>query len=129
MRGKNIPRWINDVKYGSSCIEKQLIPDNIRFNLDHPYRIGKRSFVAYPYHIDVEEIEPFRLWLQSKGYTLHIEVGSEYHEYTFKILLIHNSEEHEWWNMDFSEVTNAEHDNKLYWKLKDLMDKKNEVNL
>ena len=58
MKGDNIPKWNRDIKYGHNYGEK-TVPDNIRFNLDHPYRISKKSFVAYPYDYSQEEVDEF----------------------------------------------------------------------
>ena len=90
MEGDNIPNWLYNVRH----YDNEL---GFTFNLDHPFRIGKKSFVFYPYHYDVKQIESFRKYLEERGYRLHFSsMQSEYGHHTHRVLLIHESEKKDW---------------------------------
>lgn len=92
MEGNNIPIWLCNVTNNTNDL-------GFTFNLDHPFRIGKKSFVFYPYHYDVKQIESFRKYLEERDYILHFSsMQSEYGHSTHRVLLIHESEKNDWTN-------------------------------
>ena len=105
MIGENIPLWVSGMRYGEySYVRKNTVITKKlpKFNTDHPFRVGRKSFAIYPYHIRVEEIEPLRIFLEKKGYELHILPYSEYSNRTLKILFVHKDDDYA--KLDFSEL-------------------------
>jgi len=78
---KVIPKWLNEIR---------STHNSYQFNIDHPFKIdGTKSYVFYPYVFEIKQIEPFRIYLESKGYEIFIDTYSEYGAGTFKIILKH----------------------------------------
>lgn len=124
MEGRDIPLWVTGMRQGryhyyrgGEYMDRELP----HFNVDHPFRVGRRSFVCYPYHINVEDIEPLRLFLKKRDYKLLILAHSEYSSITLKIVFLHKKDEGR--KLDFSEIENRVKDNKLYWKQVELREK------
>jgi len=121
MEGRNIPLWVSGMTESHFYYfrgKKQIIIKLPHFNVDHPFRVGKKSFVCYPYHIDIEDIEPLRLFLKKKDYELFILANSEYSSHTLKIIFLHKIDELS--KLDFSEIENNVKDCKLYWRAQEI---------
>ncbi len=119
MRGKNIPLWITGMQHGHYFYIRKDKPISIKlpnFNTDHPFKVGKKSFVIYPYYINVEEIEPLRIFLEKKGYELRFETNSEYSNSTLKILFLHKDDDI--LKLDFSEIEYMMKDYELSLKVR-----------
>ena len=133
MMGENIPQWIDIVRHGNWKVtyngkpKKSIVPEDVKFNLDHPYRVGKKSFVVYPYNIDLKTLEPFRIWMEEKrGFKLWLSTDSEYGCGTFKLLMIHEDEPVKENNFDYSEVDNQNYKIKIREMVKKVKEGKNE---
>jgi|TARA_R110000787_G_scaffold22249_2_gene64748 hypothetical protein len=127
MMGKNIPLWVRGLQNGRMHYVKRnevITKELPEFDFDHPFRVGRKSFVAYPYHIDVKKIEPLRLYLEKKGYELSIDIYSEYSESTIKVIILHKDDDYD--RLDFSEVVQDVKDNDLYWKARELKEIKHD---
>jgi len=124
MMGKNIPLWVRGLKSGRMQYVKrnEIVTKELpEFDFDHPFRVGRKSFVAYPYDINVKQIEPLRLYLEKKGYELSIYTYSEYSESTIKVMILHKDDDYD--RLDFSEVVQKVKDNTLYWKSRELKER------
>jgi predicted alpha/beta hydrolase len=124
MMGKNIPLWVRGLKSGRMQYVKrnEIVTKELpEFDFDHPFRVGRKSFVAYPYGINVKQIEPLRLYLEKKGYELSIYTYSEYSESTIKVMILHKDDDYD--RLDFSEVVQKVKDNTLYWKSRELKER------
>lgn len=122
--GKNIPLWVRGLKSGRMQYVKrnEIVTKELpEFDFDHPFRVGRKSFVAYPYGINVKQIEPLRLYLEKKGYELSIYTYSEYSESTIKVMILHKDDDYD--RLDFSEVVQKVKDNTLYWKSRELKER------
>jgi len=113
--GSNIPQWLVNIRYDSSL--------DYCFNVDHPFRIGKKSFVFYPYDFDVKQIEPFRLELLRKGFELEWYPYSEYGKGTYKIVIRDGFEKYESFKEDFEKIEAIVKGNEEYWKWRHRRDK------
>lgn len=121
MQGRNIPLWVSGMKVGYYLRGRKPIKLPY-FNVDHPYRVGRKSFVCYPYHIDVEDIEPLRLFLKKKGYELFISTDSEYSSDTLKIIFLHKIDRLS--RLDFSEIEYEAKDYKLNLRAREINKRK-----
>jgi len=123
---EGIPLWVSGMRQGRYYYfrgEKYMERELPHFNVDHPFRVGRKSFVCYPYHIDVKDIEPLRLFLKKRDYKLLILADSEYSRSTLKIVFLHKEDEGK--ELDFSKIEYFVKDNELYWKQKELREKMN----
>ena len=116
---KGIPKWLDEVRgEGKSYY----------FNIDHPFKIdGTKSFVFYPYDIDVKQIEPFRIYLESKDYELKIEHGSEYGGGTIKVIIKHKDDFREFFKKGFERIQKECDTSREFWKKKNEDDLKKKV--
>jgi len=107
---RGIPRWLDEVR----CERKSY-----SFNVDHPYKLdGTKSFVFYPYYIDVKQIEPFRIYLESMDYELDIRPDSEYGEGTFKVIIKHKNDLSEFFEKGFKRIQKENDDLREFYKKK-----------
>lgn len=121
MQGRNIPLWVSGMKVGHYLRGRKSIKLP-QFNVDHPYRVGRKSFVCYPYHIDVEDIEPLRLFLKKKDYELFISTDSEYSSETLKIIFLHKIDRLS--RLDFSEIEYEAKDYELNLRAREINKRK-----
>ena len=79
-----------------------LSQEVIRFNIDHLHRLPHttKSFVFFPYHIYVDEVNEFNKYCKSKGYRVEFVGGesvyggrAEMTNGTMTVLLIHEDDE------------------------------------
>ena len=113
---KGIPKWLDEIRGEGKSYS---------FNIDHPYKLdGTKSFVFYPYHFDVKQVEPFRIYLESMGYELSIEHDSEYGGETFKVIIKHKDDLSEFFEKGFKRIQKECDTSRRFWKMQNERDLK-----
>ena len=97
--GRDInPKWKTQRRNDTLDLSQEVV----RFNIDHLYRLPytTKSFVFFPYDINVDEVDEFNKYCKSKDYRIVFVGGesvygggAEMTNGTMTILLIHKDDE------------------------------------